>query len=294
MKSKGQHEYSWGDLSMRRDSGWSAGIWRLTNEGDGGQRVILYGERGEVAVWFARGYVSRGTRSGGRVLRIWGKQRGFQPVHGQRVVGMTQAVGIPPPGGRFLPQHNFLGLRHHLRLPLHRPSFPLVVRRPVSSILGFGGGGGEGRGRGGGDGRRCALWGAGLRCWVPVQVRARVWGVPERVGLLHDAACLAVKRGAVAAVAHRLVVHALPSGEPPGLGGSLLGLGLQVGLGVWLWVVFRMCLCESGYQRSLWCTKMPPLSWVSISPGGRLWSLVPWRPLKPRWDHSSCRSVQHL
>lgn len=69
---------------------------------------------------------------------------------------------------------------------------------------------------------------------------ARVRRVPERVGLLHDAARLAVKRGAVAAIADWLVVHALPRRKPSVLGGRLLGLRLGVGLGVSLWGVFRM------------------------------------------------------
>lgn len=95
-------------------------------------------------------------------------------------------------------------------------------------------------------------------------MRARVRRVPEGVGLLHDAARLAVKRGAVAAVAHRLVVHALPSGKPPALGGCLLGLRLGLGLGVSLGVVFRVCL--SGHRRGLCCT---------VSPRGRLGGLLP-------------------
>lgn len=134
-------------------------------------------------------------------------------------MGMPHAVGVPPPGGGFLPQHHFLRLSR--RLCLRGPSFPLVVRRPVRSVLGLGRSRGKrGSGRGGGEGCRCSLWGAFGR-GVPVQVGARVRRVPERVGLLHDAACLAVKRGAVAAITHRLVVHALAGGQPPALGSSL-------------------------------------------------------------------------
>lgn len=60
------------------------------------------------------------------------------------------------------------------------------------------------------------------------------------MGLLHDAARLAVKRGAVAAIPNWLVVHALPGRKSSALGGGLLGLRLGLGLGVSLRVVFRM------------------------------------------------------
>ncbi len=70
--------------------------------------------------------------------------------------------------------------------------------------------------------------------------------------MLHDAARLAVKRGAVATVAHRLVIHALPRGEPPALRGGLQGLRLGVGQqrGVWFWVMMVLVLVMG--KRRVW------------------------------------------
>lgn len=149
-----------------------------------------------------------------------GEHRGFCAIYRQGVVGVAHGVGAPSPRGGFLSQFDLLGLSYHLHLAFHCPS--LMVGGAVGLVKGLRGGGGQG-------GWNNTLRGAGFGGGGPAEVGSKVGGVPEG-GLLHDAACLAVEGGAVAAVTYWLVVQALSGGQTSALRGWLLGLGMWVGL----------------------------------------------------------------